>query len=1354
MNRTPHLPAPISVPTAGRMLLLVLLLCVCGSVSAESQAVQHLPNLTIRNFAQDKVGYIWIATDNGLCRYNGQTYYYYQSEPDDPGSLPANRVHDIRTDAEGTLWIATAGGICIYNPLYDNFERLLTERGLHHIVCNGWQVICSGPAGMVLFDAASRKALLRKDSEYHRPLVLEADGQGFLWGGSADGRSIFKYDRELEVCDSAILARPARFRCGCRDRQGRIWFGTEQGIVALDPATGRPATDARLLRCLAHAAGFNVTVLTPADDGTVYIGTQGDNLHAIDLSNHTFDRNIVNRFYKLNYTSDFSCGFCDREGNVWIGTADRGYYVRFTYKKNFTQMPRLGKQTLGKFINAITVGDNGTLWIGSHYKGLLGYNNREYAARWHTMENSPLMQQLQSNGITALHYDSSDRLWVNIDDRIAVCTTEQVAIRSHTLLPERLLVNRFCEDARQRVWAVTRSGLALWEGTRLQKIRFRDCDVQDVALLDDTTMLAAVSGEGIRAVDIRTLDARPCIETSDSLIASALRRPTCLYCGKDGSLWIGTRSGGLLRYHPQQGFRSYTLRDGFASNEIAAVTQDPQGNTWVATSYGLALITASTERVITYFQTDRLQTQQFYPHCSLNTMSMIYFGGNTGLAQFAPGRVIPKITKSPVPLVLTEIRINSVVQHPAEGETLTRTLNDTERIVLNHKQRNIDIGYEAVTFLSPENVRYAYRLYGGDIDEEWNYVENRRSANYAHLPAGHYTFELKAQNPDGFWNEEPRRLEIVIKPSPLLTWYAFLLYIAAAGGAAWFANRLYLRRRLQKMELQLARTELEREKELTNMKINFFTNISHELRTPLSLIYGPVNMLPGITDEKRSRELVNLINYNIQQLLKLIDQTLSLSRIENDTLPLSVCRQDIIPYVSRLTDGFACLARDKQIDLRTTSDPERRMVVAVDVDKFSKVLSNLVSNALKYTPEGGHVDVALTLTETLPEKLAGAAPASRYLVVSVTDDGIGMSQEDVGRIFERYKRLTQSERSTIGTGIGLHYVKQLLLVHKGSIAAEVRPEGGMRFTFAIPVDETLYDLAGEPAVAAEFIDGMTVTDAREILPGSDLPGNSGGGNSGPRPKVVLVEDNPQLQRYCQSIFAPRFDVFTADNGADGLDLINAEMPDVVITDVLMSKMDGYELCRRIKNDVQLSHIPVVILTAKVTDQDKIAGYQEGADVYMTKPFNPELLQTVVGNLLTSRSKLRDMILSESGKSDAGTEAETVKLSAADRAFVDKLRGLIDSNISDSTLNINALSGEMCMSRASFFRKIKSLTGVTPNNFILIYRLNRAAEMIRSREYRLNEVSDLLGFSSQSHFSRCFKQHFGITPKDYAARGGA
>ena len=450
--------------------------------------------------------------------------------------------------------------------------------------------------------------------------------------------------------------------------------------------------------------------------------------------------------------------------------------------------------------------------------------------------------------------------------------------------------------------------------------------------------------------------------------------------------------------------------------------------------------------------------------------------------------------------------------------------------------------------------------------------------------------------------------------------------------------------------------------------------------------------------------------------------------------------------------GFACYAREKRIDISLTATPPGRMTVAVDTDKFSKILSNLISNALKYTPEEGHIAVSLTLADTLPEKLTAAA-SSHYLVVSVTDDGTGMSQEDVERIFERYKRLTAGEHVAAGSGIGLHYVKQLLLIHKGSIVAEVRPEGGMRFTFAIPVDESLYDIAGEPTVEVEFIDGMATAVADDSLPDAEEETRE----EGPRPKMVIVEDNPQLRRYCRQIFAPRFEVFTADNGSDGFDLIHTEMPDVVVTDVLMSKMDGYELCRKIKTDVLLSHIPVVILTAKVTDQDKITGYQEGADVYMTKPFNPTLLQTVIDNLLTSRSKLREMLLSGAGQPDSepedAEETGEIRLSAADRAFVDKLRQYVDANISDSSLSISDISAEMCMSRASFFRKIKSLTGVTPNNFILIYRLNKAAAMIRSREYRLNEIADLAGFSSQSHFSRCFKQHFGMAPKDYTDHGG-
>ena len=1164
---------------------------------------------------------------------------------------------------------------------------------------------------------------------------------------------MFKYDCDLNICDTIALPRAARVLSSCCDTKGRVWLGTDSGIYVVDTQRDCLETEKRLTGYLSELSQFTILSLSVIGD-VIYIGTQGNNLHQIDVSKNTLRKNTISRgSTDLNYTSDFSGCFKDIDGNLWIGTADRGYSVRFVDEKDFTRSVRLSRQTLNKYINAITATSDKARWIGSRFKGLLAYNSSAY--KWHTIENCALMKHLKSKSVTALFADSSDRLWVNIDDRIACCTTDALKISGYKLLPDRFVINRFYEDRQHTLWAATTSGLSVCDGQRMKTVLFDGCDIQDIISLNDTTLIAAVSGQGLFAVDSRRFDSRPYLKAPDSTTIVALRRATCLLFDKKGTLWIGSRSNGLLHYDPRRGFRTYTLKDGFTSNEITGITQDKAGNTWVATSYGLSLITPGSERVITYLRSDKMQTQQFYPRCVYNSGDLIYFGGNLGLVQFKPNEIIPRISKHPVRLILKDIKINSIAQRPAKGAILTRQLNETQRIVLNHKQRNIDINYEALAYLSPEKIKYAYRLRGNSINEEWNYVENLRSANYSHLPAGHYVFELTAQNPDGFWNEEPRRLEIVIKPSPLLTWYAFLLYIVAAGTAALFANRLFLRRRLQKMELEMTRTELEREKELTNMKINFFTNISHELRTPLSLIYGPVNILPDVHDRKRSQELIHLINYNIQQLLKLIDQTLSLSRIENDTLPLSVCRQDIVPCIDRLMSSFAYHAQEKNISLKTSPTPPEKMVVAVDADMFGKVLSNLVSNALKYTPENGHVEVRASLADSLPENLAGAAASSRYLIVSVTDDGIGMSQEDVARIFERYKRLTQSERHAVGSGIGLHYVKQLLLVHKGSIAAEVRPEGGMRFTFAIPVDETLYELVSEPTVAPEFIDGMASLVGNVLPEPVITPVRNDTRPEGPRPRIVIVEDNAQLQLYCHSIFASGFDVFVADNGSDGFDLINAEMPDVVITDVLMSKMDGYELCHKIKNDPVLSHIPVVILTAKVSDYDKIHGYREGADVYMTKPFNPQLLQTVVDNLLTSRHKLRDLLLSQPEAAPAGAEQpeETIKLTAADRAFVDKLRRYIDENISDSSLNINAISAEMCLSRASFFRKIKSLTGVTPNNFILIYRLNKAAAMIRNRELRFNEIADLLGFSSQSHFSRCFKQHFGMTPKDYATRGG-
>ena len=420
-----------------KYILLLWTMSFCAhEVWAGPQSIRQLPNLTIHRFAQDKVGYVWIATDNGLCRYNGQFYYYYQNEPEDPASLPGNRVSDIRSDENGTLWIVTSEGVCTYDARLDNFRRLPGTEGLNRAVFSGEYVVCSGPAGMTLFDGSGRLLIEKRDTPRHGPAVLEADLNGFLWGGETGG-TIFKYDNNLNICDSLALPDSAEFLSSCRDSEGRIWFGTSNGVRIVDPRTDAPAeTDGPLNECIAALSQSAILSLTAVDD-TVYIGTQGDNLHQIDIRTRTLKKNIVTRGTPgLNYTSDFSCCFRDSENNFWIGTLDRGYSVRYANEKEFTRSIRLGKQTLSKFVNAITISKDGTRWIGSRFKGMLAYTS-QLDLKWHTMENCTLMQRLNSKNVSALFADSSGHLWVNIDDRIACCNTRHQTILDYTLLPER-----------------------------------------------------------------------------------------------------------------------------------------------------------------------------------------------------------------------------------------------------------------------------------------------------------------------------------------------------------------------------------------------------------------------------------------------------------------------------------------------------------------------------------------------------------------------------------------------------------------------------------------------------------------------------------------------------------------------------------------------------------------------------------------------------------------------------------------------------------------------------------------------------------------------------------------------------
>ncbi len=1317
--------------------LVFMTLLMSVRAFGESQQLTSIPNLTINDFEQDKAGYMWIATDNGACRYSGLYYYHYQYKKSDPSSISGNVVHSIKRMDDDRLWFCSSGGVSVFDESIDAFVNCHHSSGLSCMVEVGDYVVCSGSGGMVVIDKKKVDLIHVRSSEEYQAVALAVDSKGGIWGMNNNG-IIYKYDKNLNISNSFTVSSEKVLSglCACCDDKDRIWFGTENGIVIIDSENEVICEDRQLLENLSSLDDFTILTLSRCGEN-IYIGTLGDNLHCYDLAGGTLNEALFSkstlRRLQLNYTSDFSSCYLDKDGNLWIGTLDRGYGVDFVEVKDFAVYNSLSKATDRKYINAISIGEDNILWGGSKFKGILVHSGRSRTLKWY-VKGAHLLEQLPGDNVNAIHLAKGNRLWLNLDENIVSCRTDGLEIMSYEIFPEKYVVNAFKEDADGKIWAATNTGVAVHSDKSFRTVAFDGLCVNDLILLNEDSMLAAVSGHGIYMISTTDFKIKPYIVPVPSHeLYAPMQAVVCMMIDSQGTLWTGTQQG-LVGYSGHDEYRIYTTRDGLYSDEIASIVEAAPNKIWMGTSYGLSMLDCERGKIITYLAEDMMQTQQFFPRCSAKSSGMLYFGGRTGMVQFRHSTVIKQISDRPVNLVINNVVVNGEEKLPMES------------FVLKHDENNLNINYEAIAFLSYEKINFAYRLTGKKMQDDWNYVRGQRNANYSHLSSGKYTFELIAQNPDGEWNTEPVTLEFKIKPSPFLTWYAILAYIIVLSLAVWFGYRFFIIRRLQRIKLRATQRELAMEKEFSKMKIDFFNNISHEMRTHLTMIYGPVNTLSDTDPQKNRQYVLPLMNYNIQQLLKLIDQTLGISRIEYGALPLSISCQDFPDCMSRLVDGFRIAADTKEIDLRLNMEESCRREIAIDYDIFFKVLSNLLSNAIKYAPEKGRVEIDAKITDKLPEKLSSAEPASNYLTVSVFNNGESMTDDEIAVIFDRFKRLPKNQHAATGSGLGLHFVNQLIKVHKGSVCAESIHGGGMCFSYALPVSENVKN--DSSAVISAIAGSMEMAWLGNNVGRPELSVEPRVSPEGfVLPKILIAEDNPDLRMYYRSIFSDDFIILLAENGQEAMDMVNVEMPDIVIADIMMPLVNGYELCERIKGDPVLCHIPVVMLTAMISDNDKISGYQKGADVYITKPFNPNLLISVIGNLLKKQERIREVLLKQSNVVAEGESREDM-LSPIDRKFVENLYMYIDEEISNGAINIDDISAKMCMSRASFYRKVKSLTGVSPNNFILIYRLNKSAEMIRSRQYRLNEVSDMLGFSSQSHFSRCFKNHFGVSPKDF------
>ncbi|MCD8171867.1 MAG: response regulator [Alistipes sp.] len=1266
-------------------------------------------------------------------------------------------------DSRGELWIATDKGVCRYNPVAGDFDRVgyrdpaaraSFEEGF--LEFNGRLLVC-GNNGVKEIDRQELVMDVVAGTEGFIVQTIIADEYSRLWLGGRNGQGIYHMDKNLGSIVPAESPPGLDIMCSYRTRTGEIWFGCNQGVVALEPWSNRLKRSELNERYDEIVSRLQITFFHEIDPDNLLIGTMNDGLFVYNFRTGAFgpaDRPDPGSDPSCHYTACFR----DRDGNLWLGTFDKGYTVELDAARRFNGNKALNRCTDGKFVTCIAEDRAGNLWIGTRYHGLTWFDTLEGRSVTYDKINFAPFRDAYSHFVQSILVDSNGRLWLGFDKYILRATVDGGLIRDFRVYEVLSDIVALTEDGQGRIWAGSSTdGIYIFpaddspEPFRLPLPGTWN-NITRIIMLKSGEILFSAYDDGLYLAEPGTLEIRP-FPTVPGL-EHFTERAIFLHENDRSELWIGTYGRGAVCYDRTAGtFRTFSTDTGLPGNDVIAITEDGSGTVWMSTSQGITRYDATNGKTFNYFDYDGTGGNQFHEKAVLHSAGgQVYFGGNHGLTYFDPSEVTGAARKLDV--VLEDLKILNRSIRPGDADGILDTqISRTTSIKLGHRQNVFSIDYCAIDFSTSQKIKYAYRLQG--FDEDWNYVSGYRRATYSNLAPGRYLFEVRAQDTDGTWSDASTSLAVRVVAAPWLSSPAVAAYFVIGLALLLLYLRIYTNTRIGRERLAILQKERQYEQELADMKIRFFTNISHELRTPVSMIYGPVKeLMGGNPDEPRRGKLLGLIDRNAAKLLRLLDQLMDFARIESDTMSLAVSQIDPLTVANELIQTYSYFALDKNITVELSADPSLQPCY-IDGDKLGKILGNLLSNALKYTPSGGRVLLEMSVVDDLPGEFSRGPSCGQYLYVRVCDMGIGIKEEDMPDLFTRYKRFGRDNilsKNIPGQGIGLHYVKTLTEVHKGRIAAQKRAGEGMVFSFVLPCDREFFSegefAAVAPAPAAESA-AAGEHDSRSScapVPAACEP---------ERPTVLIAEDNEQLREFLRSIFDDSYRVLDAPDGAAALEICRRDRVDLVISDVLMPRMDGYSFCSAVKNDPDLCHIPVVMLTAKTLDDNHIAGYKAGADAYINKPFNPEILRMSVANMFLNMERLKKQILRTPGVAaetgtgaGAGEESGKMPLNELDMKFFGKLYKLIDDNLSDVNLNINAIAKEMAFSRTSFYRKIKFLTGESPLDFVRVYKLNKAAELLKTGRYSVAEIVDMLGFGTHSHFSLCFKKQFGVSPKDY------
>ncbi|MCB0586793.1 MAG: helix-turn-helix domain-containing protein [Phaeodactylibacter sp.] len=1285
--------------------ILVALLCLALSLPAISQKTVipatsfgegGLP-YSILDILQDSRGYMWFASLNGLVKYDGYTYTVYQHDPYDSTSLAHDFVSCIIEDRQdGVLWVGTNDGLSRFDPRTEVFTNYFHEPGdTSSLPGNIIIRLAQGEEGDIwvgtlqkgLGRLHKKTGRFRKYQSFPRENICLLD----VWGIVPDGE--------------------------------QLWLGTEMGMFTLDIISG----EAVPVSLTDGGKSEWVIAMRRRDKDNILIRYSSGEEFLFNIAAHTL-RRLGRATEEALQARVFP--YTDREGNTWTARDQGGFTVESPYSRKFRPFGIEYEGASFGRANPILHTADGAFWVASDGNGLLHIDGRTgERRRFYEPDGGPFncaysLAPGPENSVWAL---SGGKLWcIGPGGEVA----REVEFPDGAFFPSIIMT-----DSRGWVWAGSfQQGVAVYQPEEgIFRYFCRDYSLPDSKghnqigdLLEDSrgNIWVGTYGGGLYLVDPQTLAWKNFQFDLQNLNSLANNQVNSLFEDTQGNLWIGTGRG-LSRLKWNGGapiFTTWTTENsGLPNNRVFGILQDNRGQYWLSTDGGIACFNAKEEHFTVFSSHDGFRgvfmEQGDFKYQSPN--GDMYFYGDSGTVTFHPDSLaynpyLPEV-------VLTGLRIdNKEVQPGGEHGILSQSIGFTDELHLAWWQNNLTFEFAALSLAVPEKNRYRYRLKGHDKD----WVETgaaKRYANYNNLAPGSYVLEVLASNNDGVWSESPLSLPLTISPPWWKSWWAYTAYTLAFLLLAYSLYRFQLHRRLEQREA-------ERLKEMDVLKTKLYTNITHEFRTPLSIITGMATRIKDNPGEWLD-DGVAMIQRNTGRLLQLVNQMLELARLESGNLPVNNIRADVIPFIRYLTESFEAFAGSKDIAIHLIP-AAGALEMDFDPEKLQQVLSNLLSNAIKFTPEGGHVYV-LAQTDTYQ-----GAPALR---LQVRDTGIGIPEEKLGAIFDRfYQADNTSTRRAEGTGIGLSVARELTRLMGGELVAESRLQQGTAFTAFLPV--TLKAFPGEalPGRAPYFSTPQPI--------GGAIVENGAKGV----PSILLVEDNADVIRYLSSCLGEAYRLLIAPNGREGLEMAITNMPDLVISDIMMPEMDGYDLCSRLKEDERTSHIPIILLTAKADRRSKIDGLKCGADAYLAKPFEEEEMHIRIQKLLELRRRLQAHYRARLTGEEGGGREEEAEIPAD--PFLEKVRAIIESHLHDNNFSVGQLCREAGMSHSQLHRKLSALTGQSATYFIRYLRLQHARKLLKDPALTVAAVAYDTGFSDPDYFSKVFRKEFGKTPSEFRENG--